>query len=49
MLAQLIDKQFEYNVWANGELLTFCAGLTAEQLATTLAGITPTAYSFDRY
>lgn len=38
MNAALIDKQFEFNVWANVQLMETCATLTEEQLTTKLAG-----------
>ncbi|MEM9775192.1 MAG: DinB family protein [Chloroflexota bacterium] len=36
--ADLIDKFYEYNLWANTEMLKFCSSLTEEQLQTELAG-----------
>ena len=36
--ADLLDKFYEYNLWANTEMLKFCSQLTGEQLQTELAG-----------
>ncbi|MEM8862863.1 MAG: DinB family protein, partial [Chloroflexota bacterium] len=36
--ADLIDKFYEYNLWANTEMLKFCSQLTEEQLKTELVG-----------
>ena len=36
--ADLIDKYFEYNLWANTELIKICSQLTDEQLQTTIEG-----------
>jgi uncharacterized damage-inducible protein DinB len=35
----LIDKMFEFNLWANSELITFCSQLTDEQLAVEVQGV----------
>lgn len=36
--AELIDKFFEYNLWANTELFKLCTTLTPEQLEMTVEG-----------
>ena len=36
--AELIDKFFEYNLWANREIIKICSTLTDEQLQTTIEG-----------
>lgn len=36
--ATTIDKMFEYNVWANTEMVKICSQLTDEQLQTTIEG-----------
>jgi len=35
----LIDKMFEYNLWANKELITLCGTLSDEQLAVDVEGV----------
>ena len=34
----VLAATFEYNAWANGKLLDFCAGLSAEQMDSTTVG-----------
>ena len=36
--ADLIDKYFEYNLWANTEMLKICSTLSDAQLKTTIEG-----------
>lgn len=36
--AEMIDKYFEYNLWANTEMVKICSQLTDEQLQTTIEG-----------
>ncbi len=36
--AELIDKFFEYNLWANTELFKLCSTLNADQLEMTVEG-----------
>jgi uncharacterized damage-inducible protein DinB len=35
----LIDKMFEYNLWANTRLIEVCSDLDVEQLETEIAGV----------
>lgn len=35
----LIDKMFEYNLWANCKLIELCSQLTEEQLAVKVEGV----------
>lgn len=35
----LIDKMFEYNLWANSQLVELCSALTAEQMAVEVTGV----------
>ena len=39
MSAIQIDKMFEYNVWANTQLIKLCATLSDEQLSVELKGV----------
>lgn len=36
---QAIDKMFEYNLWANTQIMTLCAGLAADQLEVETEGV----------
>lgn len=36
--ADLINKYFEYNLWANVEMVKICSTLTEDQLETTIEG-----------
>ena len=35
----LVDKMFEYNLWANVQLLELCSALNTEQLGVEMAGV----------
>lgn len=37
--SRLTDKMFEFNLWANLELITFCSELSDEQLNVEAAGV----------
>ena len=34
----LIDKQYEFNLWANSEIIKLCASLDETQLSVEIAG-----------
>ena len=36
--ADIIDKYFEYNLWATSEMIKICSTLSDEQLQTTMVG-----------
>jgi len=39
LMVNLVDKMFEYNLWANSTLIKLCSTLSDEQLAADLEGI----------
>mgnify|MGYP001828098414 CR=1 FL=1 len=38
-MSTLLDRQFEFNLWANIEIINLCASLNADQLAVEIPGV----------